>query len=146
MTEESIFHAALERADPAERSAYLNEACAGDTDLRRRVEGLLKAHDTATGFLEPAPQDIPASAHEPARAAPTLPDSQDAAERMDLEATHADADDREPFGARPRPAVHRRRTGHAHWPLQAARKDRRRRAWASSTWPSRKCPFAAASR
>ena len=100
MTEELIFHAALERADPAERSAYLNEACAGDTALRRRVEGLLQAHDTATGFLEPIAQDIPASAHEPARAAPTLPDSQDAAERMEVEATRADADEASRSAAR----------------------------------------------
>ena len=34
---ESLFFAALERP-PADRAAYLDEACAGDADLRRRVE------------------------------------------------------------------------------------------------------------
>ena len=53
MTEESIFHAALERADPAERAVYLDEACGGDVDLRRRVAALIRAHEGADGFLEP---------------------------------------------------------------------------------------------
>ena len=35
---ESIFFAALEKTSPAERAAYLDEACRGDADLRRRVE------------------------------------------------------------------------------------------------------------
>ena len=37
---ESIYHAALER-DPAERPAYLRDACHNDPDLRREVEDLL---------------------------------------------------------------------------------------------------------
>ena len=45
MTERSIFLAALDRPDPAERAAYLDQACAGDPELRRRVEDLLNAHD-----------------------------------------------------------------------------------------------------
>jgi serine/threonine protein kinase/tetratricopeptide (TPR) repeat protein len=45
MSEASIFVAALEKTDAAERAAYLNEACAGDEKLRRRVEALLRAHD-----------------------------------------------------------------------------------------------------
>jgi hypothetical protein len=40
---ESIFLAALEKGALDERAAYLNEACAGDQDLRRRVERLLDA-------------------------------------------------------------------------------------------------------
>ena len=39
----TLFTEALERSDPAERSAYLDRACRGDADLRRRVEELLAA-------------------------------------------------------------------------------------------------------
>src|SRR5690606_18099190 len=42
----------LEKHDPAERAAYLDAACGADPDLRRRVEGLLAAHDRAGRFLE----------------------------------------------------------------------------------------------
>ena len=53
MTERSIFLAALDRADPAERTAYLDGACVGDAELRQRVEGLLEAHHEPGDFLEP---------------------------------------------------------------------------------------------
>jgi serine/threonine protein kinase/tetratricopeptide (TPR) repeat protein len=50
MQVKSIFLAAAER--PAEgRAAFLDEACGGDAELRRRVERLLAAHD------EPGPAD-----------------------------------------------------------------------------------------
>src|SRR5215831_7742847 len=49
---ESIFFAALEKASPAERAAYLDEACHGDSDLRRRVERLLEAHPQVGSFLQ----------------------------------------------------------------------------------------------
>jgi serine/threonine protein kinase/Leucine-rich repeat (LRR) protein len=49
---ESIFFAALEKTDPAERAAYLDQACRGDDDLRRRVERLLKAHPQVGSFLD----------------------------------------------------------------------------------------------
>src|SRR5262245_28810028 len=49
---EAIFFAALEKATAAERAAFLDEACAGDEDLRRRVERLLAAHPQVGGFLE----------------------------------------------------------------------------------------------
>jgi tRNA A-37 threonylcarbamoyl transferase component Bud32 len=52
MTEESIFEAALEKQTAAERAACLDEACAGDAALRRRVEALLAAHEAAGRFLE----------------------------------------------------------------------------------------------
>jgi serine/threonine protein kinase len=55
MTEEIIFAAALERSDPAARSAYLDEACAGHPELRRQVEELLRAHDAAGTFLQQPP-------------------------------------------------------------------------------------------
>src|SRR5262245_51446181 len=49
---EVVFFAALEKATPAERDAYLDEACAGNEALRRRVEALLAAHPQVGGFLE----------------------------------------------------------------------------------------------
>src|SRR5262245_16971381 len=52
---EAIFFAALEKAEPAERAAYLDEACGGDGDLRRRVDRRLAAHPKVGRFLEQAP-------------------------------------------------------------------------------------------
>src|SRR5262245_13946348 len=55
MSERSIFLAALDIADPAQRSAYLDRACAADAALRRRLEALLRSHELAGGFLEQSP-------------------------------------------------------------------------------------------
>jgi hypothetical protein len=52
MTEETIFEAALARRNPAERQAYLDEACGADVGLRRRVEALLASHDKLGDFME----------------------------------------------------------------------------------------------
>src|SRR6516225_1086529 len=48
----AIFMAALEKIDPAERAAYIDEACGNDEALRQRVEILLKAHDDPGSFLK----------------------------------------------------------------------------------------------
>src|SRR5262245_37068836 len=48
---EVIFAEALTKADAAARSAYLDQACGGDTALRARVEALLGAHDATGNFL-----------------------------------------------------------------------------------------------
>jgi serine/threonine-protein kinase len=50
-TEECIFIEALDQADPQKRAAYLDRACAGNFDLRRKIEELLSAYD-AGQFLE----------------------------------------------------------------------------------------------
>jgi hypothetical protein len=52
MSERLIYEAALDRSDPAERAAYLDEACGNDADLRRRVEALLRAHAQSGSFLD----------------------------------------------------------------------------------------------
>src|SRR5438093_155025 len=53
--EEVVFEAALRLTDH-QRAAYLDQACGGDTELRRRVDALLGAFARAGGFLkEPAP-------------------------------------------------------------------------------------------
>jgi hypothetical protein len=46
-----IFTEAL-RLPPAERADYLARACAGEDDLRAKVEALLKAHNRVGDFLE----------------------------------------------------------------------------------------------
>src|SRR5947209_607125 len=51
MTEETIFAQALEKSTPIERTAYLDEACAGDAVLRQRIETLLKSHVADGNFL-----------------------------------------------------------------------------------------------
>jgi serine/threonine protein kinase len=56
----AIFMTALEKSDPAERTAYVAEACGNDDALRQRVEVLLKAHEDPGSFMgspvnEPAP-------------------------------------------------------------------------------------------
>ena len=45
----AVFHAALAR-DPAARGAHLDEACAGDLDLRAEVDALLAAHRETSGL------------------------------------------------------------------------------------------------
>jgi len=52
MKQEDVFLAALDLPDAAERRAYLDEACAGDLDSRRRVEELLAAHFKPGAFLD----------------------------------------------------------------------------------------------
>src|SRR5215471_129046 len=49
---ETVFFAALAKVDPAERAAYLNEACGTDADLRRQVDRLLAAHPQVGSFLQ----------------------------------------------------------------------------------------------
>src|SRR5262249_54327917 len=49
---EAVFFAALAKIDPAERAAYLNEACGTDADLRRQVDRLLAAHPQVGSFLQ----------------------------------------------------------------------------------------------
>jgi non-specific serine/threonine protein kinase/serine/threonine-protein kinase len=52
MSERSILLGAIARSDPAERAAYLREACAGDAELRRRVEELLAVHERPGAFMD----------------------------------------------------------------------------------------------
>lgn len=53
--EEALFDAALQ-LPPAERGDFLDKACAGDHQLRQRVESLLKSHEKTTGVLEQIPE------------------------------------------------------------------------------------------
>ena len=49
--EELIFDAALALDTPAQRRAYLDEACGGDAALRARMERLLRTHEHADDFF-----------------------------------------------------------------------------------------------
>jgi serine/threonine protein kinase/tetratricopeptide (TPR) repeat protein len=51
MNEETIFHLASQKAG-AERTAFLDQTCEGNVDLRRRVEALLEAHEDPRGFMQ----------------------------------------------------------------------------------------------
>src|SRR5215471_1040814 len=58
----TIFGEALECASPQERAAYLDRACGQDSELRARVEELLRAHEAAGGFLQGhPPANVPES-------------------------------------------------------------------------------------
>ena len=65
MSEEEIFHQALARTDPAERAAYLQQACGGDEVLRASIEELLRADVGATGFMEQPPPKVAATVDVP---------------------------------------------------------------------------------
>src|SRR5262245_2192358 len=52
MSPREIFHAALALDDPARRSAYLEEVCAGSPSLRQHVAGLLAMEAQLGSFLE----------------------------------------------------------------------------------------------
>jgi len=55
MNERSIFLYALDKPTPAERAAYLDQACGNDKELRKRVDALLVEHEHAGSFLESSP-------------------------------------------------------------------------------------------
>jgi Protein kinase domain len=54
---EGLYHTALE-LKPGERSAYLDQSCAGDEELRREVASLLASHEQARTFIESPPDDV----------------------------------------------------------------------------------------
>src|SRR5438093_9912505 len=56
---DKLFHSALE-CEPAQRGAFLAEACAGDESLRQEVEALLAAHDEAGSFIERPAMEVEA--------------------------------------------------------------------------------------
>jgi serine/threonine protein kinase/WD40 repeat protein len=62
MSERTVFLAALDIDDAAERSAYLDRACAGDPALRAQVEQLLAEHERPGIFMDrPAPDRLAAT-------------------------------------------------------------------------------------
>src|SRR4051812_16485909 len=57
----SVFLAASDLPDPADRAAYLDRECGDDATLRGRVEALLRANDAAP-MPEPGVGDAPPTA------------------------------------------------------------------------------------
>lgn len=63
MSEQDIFLTAVEIADLEARSAYLDQACGSNLELRQQIEALLRAHAGAESFLNtPAIQRMPGKA------------------------------------------------------------------------------------
>lgn len=58
--EVAIFTEAI-KVPRQQRAAFLDQACGGDEDLRRKVESLLRAHDRVGNFLEEPPTGGPAN-------------------------------------------------------------------------------------
>ena len=52
--EMDLFYEAAMLADPAKRGAFLDQACAGNSNLRARVEKLLVIHAEAEKFFASA--------------------------------------------------------------------------------------------
>jgi len=74
-----IFVASLDREPGADRTAYLDEACRDDAELRLRVDVLLRAHERARDVLGPT--------SEPVIAEPTVARTADAPANAELTAT-----------------------------------------------------------
>src|SRR5437588_4610223 len=56
---DQVFQSALDLA-PGRRAIFIDGACAGDSELRREVESLLKAHQDAGDFIEDSASDVAA--------------------------------------------------------------------------------------
>jgi eukaryotic-like serine/threonine-protein kinase len=65
VNEQTLFAEALERTEPRERGAFLDQACQGDFALRHRIDRLLAQHDHAGTFLERPTQAAVATFDEP---------------------------------------------------------------------------------
>jgi WD40 repeat protein/serine/threonine protein kinase len=82
MTERDVFIAALQKGDPAERRAYLDEVCGQQSELRKQVEHLLRLHEGAGSFMQ---NPVAASA---ATGAPPAPVGQTSVERPETVIGH----------------------------------------------------------
>src|SRR5262249_8648331 len=55
MTEETLFRQALAKP-PSERTAFLDQACTGQPELRSAVEALLAGHEASGSLLDTTPE------------------------------------------------------------------------------------------
>jgi len=58
LSKETIFSSALEKSSDETRTAYLDLACAGDADLRSKIDRLLDSHSRVGNFLERPVQEL----------------------------------------------------------------------------------------
>ncbi|MHC4439783.1 MAG: hypothetical protein ACYS3S_20695 [Planctomycetota bacterium] len=63
----AIFSEAIEKQTHEERAAYLKEVCGKDSELRSKIEGLLKAHEQAGSFLVVPVSDENVTLNDPAQ-------------------------------------------------------------------------------
>ncbi|MEQ1828544.1 MAG: WD40 repeat domain-containing serine/threonine protein kinase, partial [Pirellula sp.] len=61
---DDIYLEALARSDPGERKEYLDNACAGNADIRKHIERLLDVQPQLSGFLEHPAPELVRSIHE----------------------------------------------------------------------------------
>jgi tetratricopeptide (TPR) repeat protein/serine/threonine protein kinase len=64
VNEELLFHQALAKPE-AERPAFLDEACGGNSAVRQRLDVLLRAHANPGSFLKAPARDVAATIDEP---------------------------------------------------------------------------------
>ena len=105
---ETVFFAALAKVDPAERAAYLDEACGADTELRRCVDRLLAAHPQVGSFLrddDVAPTSSPGGVGSEIEGRPHRRAAEQPAPRQDHRPVQAPTTDR---GRRLRRGIHGR--------------------------------------
>ena len=92
MSEDAILSEALTRLDAAERSAYLDLACAGDAELRARIE----ARIASQGAVEQGAQGSPSSEAEATRRTDAVVPSQGtAADKSGVDGSGSPGTDRE---------------------------------------------------
>src|SRR5262245_25056222 len=84
---ESILATAVELPSEAERRAFVERACAGDPELKRRVEELIDNHFRAGSFLESPPLQTSHLAPDPA----ATPESVSMASERQTEPTLGDS-------------------------------------------------------
>jgi len=65
LDEEAIFHTARKIDNNEARLEYLDQICAGDLNLRGRVEALLEVHEQEREFLKSSPDPAPTEARLP---------------------------------------------------------------------------------
>src|ERR1700687_4167581 len=69
---ETIFGRAIAMASPAERAAFLNQACGDDPELRREIEKLVMDHFRAGRFLEQPAVPVGATGDNPISEGPGM--------------------------------------------------------------------------
>src|SRR5262245_579928 len=99
-SEAAICEAALVCVTPEQRAAYLDRACEGQPELRRRVEQLLASNAEASGFLEKGRPPDPAAP----LAMPSGPAPQDRAPHL-IKAATASSTVRLDFSAEEKPGT-----------------------------------------
>src|SRR5262245_22235543 len=62
MNEDSIFLEALQQGSATARAAFLDQACAGNAELRDGIERLLRAHEKADEILHAKAPGLPVTA------------------------------------------------------------------------------------